>query len=386
MAKKMILIDEMLRKYTTIKDNDLCLCGSGKMFSECHKIYKEKAEENPYSIYKRTRKIKKDKRCYYESRECNSINTYSHSIPKQSLQSIAEDGHVFHFDLIEPNQSLEMLESYSVEPKKIGINEVGCYYGFCGYHDTEVFKEIEISKIIPNHEQITLTRLRALTNELYVKTQSLKLIPILNDITASKESKEAQEILGTYSAQFYLGSYKAIDEFTRDLKVLKNDITSNLYEKYSSIVYILDKDFPIQCCGYINPIFSIKGEIIQDLNNLSKESEFFSLNCFYKDNNTYVVFVWKKKHILDDFFREFQEIPNEDIPNFILQFILAYSENHAIKPSWWNSLSIIKKKRLMKIFYEDIIDHQDLQNPINNFRKLKFTSSTLNKVIYLNVN
>lgn len=323
--------------------------------------------------------------CYYDNKECNPINAFSHSIPKQSLQKIAEDGHVFRFDLLRPDQSTEILDTFSLEPIKIGINEIGCYYGFFGYHDTEVFKKIETESILPSQEQVLLTRLRSLTNELYVKSQSLKLIPILNDITASKDSNEAQNVLGTYSAQFFSGTYKAIDEFSNELKQLQKDIENKDYNSYSSIVYILDSDFPIHCCGFINPIFSISGDIIQDLNNLQEACSSLPLNCFYKDNCTYVVFVWEKKSILDIFFNELLEIPNEAIPNFMIQFIFAYSENHAIKPNWWNSLSVIKRKRLMKIFYEDIIDHQDLQNPINNFRKLDFTDSKLLKSVCLNL-
>jgi hypothetical protein len=384
--EKMFLLEEMYNKYSSIKDDEPCLCGSGKRFSECHKVYIENAEDNPFNIYKRTRKIKKDKKCYYKDEFCNGIYTFSHSIPRQSLNNIAEEGHVLRFDLIEPNQSQEVLNTFSMEPKKIGINEVGCYYGFCGYHDTEVFKKIELDSIVPNLEQVVLTRLRSLTNELYVKSQSLKLIPILNDITASKDSKEIKNILGTYSAQFFSGSYKAIGEFENQVKILREDVSRKKFDKYSSIVFVFDSEFPIQCCALVNPIFSIGGEIIQDLNNLEMESEFFSLNSFFKDEQTFVIFVWKRDSILDYFFTEILQIDNEYLPNFILQFILAYSENHALKITWWNDLSIIKRKRLIRIFFEDILEHQDLKNPINNFRRLLFTSSKLLYKKCLNVN
>src|SRR5690606_38939670 len=100
----------------------------------------------------------------------------------------------------------------------------------------EIFKKIETESIIPSLEQAVLTLFRALTNELYVKSHSLKLIPILNDITAAKESNEIKKILSAYSAQFFSGSHKAISEFEVEVKLLQGNIAQKNYDCYSSIV------------------------------------------------------------------------------------------------------------------------------------------------------
>jgi hypothetical protein len=378
MDNNFFLMEEILEKYINAKDDDPCICGSGKKFAECHKININNAESNPFEIFKRTNTVKISKRCYFQNEQCNSVYSFSHSIPKQSLINIAENKLIFQFALPNPKQSPEILSSFSIEPQELGITTgVGCYYGFCNSHDTEIFKPLEMSRIIPTKEQVVLTRFRALTKELYTKTLTTKLIPINNDVAASQKKKEDRISFAAYSAQFYLGSFRAIKDLNVELNRMKKDILEKKYNNYSSLVYVFDDTFPIQCCGFINPIFSLTGKVIQDIDNLEIYSESFSLTSFCKDCKNYIVFVWRRGSILDAFFTDMEKIPDDNISNFLVQFILAYSENHAMKPSWWKNLSVIKKKRLTRIFYQDIIESQDLENPVTSFRSLKFTNSKL---------
>lgn len=385
MNSDLFIYDDIIEKYLRSKDNDYCLCGSGKLFSQCHKINSKKPEKNPFEIYKRINSIKnkKVKQCYFENNECSSIYSFSHSIPKQSLENIQDNRHVLHFVLPGAKIDADILENYSVEPEEIGINEIGCYNGFCNFHDTKLFAPIEINKIIPSKEQALLTRLRALTKEYYTKINTTNFIPIINDIAASKTTRFDQQKLGAYSSQFFTGTFKALKEFQQEILLLKTYILKRNYSNYHSKIYIFDNLFPIHCCAYINPIFSISGNFLQDLDDLETDCFSFSMNCFNKDEKTYLFFNWQKDTLLDLFFNEFKSISNENIPSFMIQFILAYCENNAIKKTWWNSLSIIKKKRLIRLSFIDLLEAPEIHNPIEDFRSICFTSSQLLEIIDL---
>lgn len=383
MGNDYIIDEDFLLKYVNCKDTDPCICGSGMPFSGCHKLTGNEArDQNLYQIHKRIRKIKKPRRCFHTDQDCRGEFANSHSIPRQSLENIQEDRHVLRFEANNRANSPEQMKDFSLEPDAIGINEVGCFFGFCNNHDTTVFSPIETKEIVPTGYQAALTRYRALCKEIYVKNQTTKLIPIMKDIAASKPSAEASLVLATFSAQFFSGTFRALAEFYRELDLLRKVIAGKVCSPYRNLTYIFDSYFPVQTCSYANPIFSPSGRLIQDWNDFTVDGIYYSLNSFFRDGKTYVMFTWVRGTNFDKFFEEFAQLIGGREANYLCQFIFAHSENHAFRPSWWNSLSVIKKKRIERLFLQDILDHQTLTNPFANFRNLDFTDSKLLHIIW----
>jgi SEC-C motif. len=383
--KEFVINDDVLEKYLNSKDDELCVCGSGKKFADCHKLnYNNDSKVNKFEIYAKYKKNKKVKKCYNEGPDCNNVYSFSHSIPKQSLENIAEDNHVLAFEMPNPKTSYEILETYSLNPTYIGVNEIGCYYGFCNKHDTQVFLKIEKDKIVPTQEQIILTRYRALTKELDIKSHVARSIPIMNEaIEQNTGSKKDKTLLSIYNAQFYRGVYRSLKDYYKEYEELLLAINGKNANKYRSYIYIFDNTFPIQCCTFMNPLISPSGKLIQNWDNFDIDSEFFSMYCFYKNNYTYCIITWKDKTVLDSFMQELYDFSKSNEANAIVQFIFTYAGIHAFNPTWWKKMSLIKKRRLTQLFLQDILDIQHQHNPFCDFRLSEYTASKLIEFIKL---
>lgn len=372
------LNEDILVKYQHLKDNDHCLCGSGKKFRDCHKVNLSFEKDiNEYQLFSRIKKIKESKQCYCQDEHCNDVLTFSHSIPRSSLTNIADNGHVYRFDIPTPKDSQELVESYTLEPVKKGINDVSCYYGFCNFHDTKVFYPIEREEIIPTETQLLLTRYRAITKEIYTKYEATKLIPITNSVIDSKKTKEEKIKLAAFHAQFSSGTYRSLEEYYKELDKCHQGLFCNKKYNLEYLLYVFDDNFPVHCCSFVNPVYSPHGTKINDYDDFGKDSEFFSLYSFYNKGKTHIILTWEKGSCIELFIKEFIERIKDNECNYIIQFIFAFSENHAFSIYWWNSLSLIKRKRIMQLFYQDIVNSQEYHNPFEDFRRLYFSDSKL---------
>ena len=125
---------------------------------EFAKLYKTYSEQSKASI----------KTCYHPNCSESSIN--SHILQKNGiLSSIAShDRHLWELK-IDPFNSLHYCFT------KTGINEIYSFNGFCKYHDTELFKNIEQKEIdFNNYKSCILFSLRTLYNEIFRKQVVLR--------------------------------------------------------------------------------------------------------------------------------------------------------------------------------------------------------------------
>lgn len=369
---------EVLEKYLKLNDDDRCLCGSGKLFKDCHKVDLTYYEDiNKYQIYRHLKKIKESKLCFCRNEHCNDVYTFSHSIPKSSLNNISEDGHIYKFDIPTPKDSKQLVENYCLEPVKKGIKETSCYYGFCNFHDTTIFYPIEREEIVPTAKQLLLTRYRAITKEIYTKCETTKVIPITNKVIDSRKTRKEKIMFAAFHAQFSSGTYRSLEEYYKELEKCRKGLFGTNRIELQYLLFVFDDRFPVQCCSFVNPVYSPYGTKINDYNDFVKDSEFFSLYSFYNNGKTYIILTWEKDSIVEIFLRELVERIKGKECNYLIQLIFSFSENHAFSISWWNSLSVIKKKRLMQLFYQDVVNSQEYHNPFEDFRNLRFSDSKM---------
>ncbi len=225
---------------------------------------------------------KRIRKCLVENCYENCIN--SHILQKNGiLRQISVDNH-----LIQLSRGIINKKSHdSLEFKKVGINEAYSFPGFCKYHDSEIFKEIE-NKATLNFEDVRCKQLfsyRTLCNELRIKEIVLdvsnnfkKLLPIEEQIT-------------------YDWFIEGLKQGIQNLKYFKNDIESNLLNGTNSFDYytlVLPK---LEIC--ITGPFNIENperNKTSDLTDIGKVPFITSiLNIFpYKENLIVIIAIHKK--------------------------------------------------------------------------------------------
>ncbi len=371
------ILDDLLTKYNSTGDDDPCLCGSGKLFKDCHKLTEIKERISLYNIQKKVLKIFTAKKCYFQNEKCSKTKAASHSIPKAFLKTISHHNHVLCFVSLNIPELSKISKLDQIPPTEIGINEASSFYGFCSLHDSLLFSPIEKESFKPTPQQDCLLLFRALCKELYTSTEIKKMIPINHQIIESKGDVDYKHLLNVENILQFLCRHKCISEMSNDYNHVLSDIQNKSFSGYSSITIVTEKPPPINCCSYVNPAFSLDGSIYQDYNDLTVDLESFSFTTFTSGNNGFFHFCWSNKTNFAKFFKVMLDIDKDKLADFLIQMVFAYSENLAFNKDWWEGLHTQKRDQLRKIFFSEIINQPFCNNPVNDFYSMGFSDITI---------
>ncbi len=364
--------EELFDKYISARDSDLCPCGSGKTFRTCHKLRKRDSKTRLDQIDRILLRRAKKRQCYAEGlTTCSDMQTFSHSIPRSSLESIAEQGHILQLRMPGIKAAKDIMSLIDIEPELIGINEACCFYGYCSKHDNTLFAPIEKQEVLPTAEQSTLFYFRALCREINAKTETRSFFRLAKKLAEERNDAESAHAINLQNIQHQIGSERAVAELLRYHGRTISDIQNNSFSRLKSLVLRTNRALVFNCCMLLNPSYDLEGRIIQDIDDIDTDTEYFSMNCINDSKGGLIHFAWPADSILDGYFLPLARY-GERLLDFLLQFVLAYSENHGFNQSWWQSLSELQKRRLKTIFFHNIEDMQTGENPIELFRYLHF--------------
>jgi hypothetical protein len=123
---------------------NLCWCDSGKKYKWCHF---RREHQKPINVYEIEAAMQAELNAGYCSHPdptndpCSTTIIRSHTVQKKGgLAAIAEDGHVM---TVKPSMRELIKTQGNPQPQKIGVNKASVFPGFCGRHDTALFKPIE---------------------------------------------------------------------------------------------------------------------------------------------------------------------------------------------------------------------------------------------------
>ncbi len=158
---------ECTLRASSIKEDQECWCLSGKEYKACHKNRHLKKELNYYEIRDKISGIFDNKKyccAQFDKNNCDLKIKMAHTIQRgKVLSSLAESGHVGTF--------YRKLDGIANTNKlKAGIEKrASVFYGFCSYHDTELFKNIELHEFTKTKENCWASSYRAVCHEFYQK-------------------------------------------------------------------------------------------------------------------------------------------------------------------------------------------------------------------------
>lgn len=164
-----------------IKPYEPCPCGSDNKFKFCcYQKAREESEKERKSItythgrlnHMATTSWKEanfDICLGFNKEECSGPIKNAHTLQNNRiLNRIQEHGHVYRITG-EFDKKLE----YRPVFKKISRNKASTFRGFCDYHDTTLFREIEQKQYVNSDKQNFLFALRALTLQYHDKLRLL---------------------------------------------------------------------------------------------------------------------------------------------------------------------------------------------------------------------
>lgn len=292
---------------------------------------------------KDSKRQKRAGRClHFESGvECNTIAS-SHTIQQGNLLSlIQEEGHVIS---ISADYSDLKNSGGRLVAKKIGVKKISTFLGFCQKHDNELFEPIDNKTFIPSKEQAFLYSYRALCRELFTKENSVNLLQKYAARASLTDS------LRQLLEDSLLGSQAGLNRIRHHKKRFDESLKSSRWEDIRYVSFNISEQPTVLVSGAIFPDFDFLGYKLQDLGDIDAPLSMAAFFTAPTNSGWSFVFAWHKssdvvcKHLKGSLANSLRN--KNSLSDILFRCIFSWSENHAINPSWWGSLTETEKESI----------------------------------------
>lgn len=295
---------------------------------------------------------------------CSSKVIKAHSIQKSKiLNYIAENGMLTFADVRKIFDTNEFEE--------VGVNSASTFFGFCSFHDTSIFSEIENNDYIENQEQNFLYAYRACALEFVKKQESScfhqnlrKFVTLPNQDLILKNVQKGLEDLTDI-----------LDFFSNELIKIRNERDFNII---NTKIFKLSYESLIAVNSIFNLKYDFKGKRINDLTDFSKRPSPLFLNVFPQNGKTIILLSWLSidTEIYHDILVQLESYKNLEVEKFFSNLIITECENFYISPIKYKSIPAKIRKLLVSKFIETTAsprnqDYLSENPPVNLFRVLE---------------
>jgi hypothetical protein len=259
----------------------------------------------------------------------------AHSIQKSGVLSlIAQSGHVYI-----PSRNLnDTRRSFGgVTFAKQGINAVSTFRGFCGKHDNELFEPIDNHALEPTPQQITLYAYRSLCREVFVKENAVTLFRSLTRL--SKRNPANAAIFNSVLK----GANIALEHLLRQKSKHEALLKSNSFDSMKSVLFHSHQKPFIVFSGLLFPDYDFLGNPLQDLSDHRLERHLVAFSFAPMSDGWGFLVAWHEDNsetcipLVKSLATQISDGGN--LGDFLFRFVVSSSENLAMSPTWWESLS-----------------------------------------------
>lgn len=335
-----------------IKNSEKCFCGSGKKFKSCckGKIYTNKGKysediiNNPQRInhiVQQKWKTTDFKMCMHPEKEkCKMPIKNAHSLQNNGVLSlIAEDGHVMITDLLN-----KVREDFVI--KKVSKNQATTFYGFCKYHDSVVFKDIEISPYSEQVIQNFLYAYRSCAQEFHKKLREKKALQ--NCVKENPGILQSEIFVESYRNRML--SYKDVEEV---ITIFNQSFLNGNYNILENYVYKFERKCEFAVTTMFCPAFDLQGKMINDIYSKNQERlRSIFITFFPTETKSYMILSCLKCDYaqLETYFKQVQELKKDELKIYLNNVLPMFSENIVLSPRLWDSWTKFSKRQ-----YEEMV-------------------------------
>lgn len=268
---------------------------------------------------------------------CSATIAKAHTVQKRGgLAAIAEAGHVL---TVKPSMK-EMIETDgNPQPRKVGVNNASVFPGFCGKHDTVLFKPIEGKTLSLTKDTAFLFSYRAIAYERFAKEVQFRSTDIQREADCGHPFwKQAmiQIHLATVIAGIKIGM--------RDMDLWKGQFDERLLsgarDDFHFVAVRFDQVLPVVACGAFHPEFDLQGKPLQQLGRDGVEFDHITLTVTAFEAQTIVVFGWigSDDGPAKSLAESFAAVEDTRKADALVRLLFIHTDNIFFRPSWWASL------------------------------------------------
>lgn len=266
---------------------------------------------------------------------CSKNIISAHSIQKALLKKfISVSGHVVQIKVSAHVEPVGML----AKPENVGINNATTFSGFCGKHDTELFRPLECAGFSFTRSQIALLGYRAVCRELYLKEAAIaaadsawSYCSVNPDIHGFPEKNERHQVMQIAQRNARINLTNAKNCYA---EMLSNDSDLRYYaiEFSEPPVYFNSVSFL--------PEWDFEGTLLQDLRFIADYKP-ICFSAWTAGDRAAAIFCWHNSasRICAPFIDSLRRTRSERLADLILSMAFEVSDNVVFRADWWEGLS-----------------------------------------------
>lgn len=308
------------------------------------------------------------KKCVFPDQTgCSEKVIKAHSIQRNKiLNHISENGMVISADV---QKTL-----FTKEFEKIGIRSASTFFGFCNFHDTTIFSEIENKEYSGSIEQNFLHAFRACALEYVKKKES---VCFYKKAMKKYENSPYEE---TFSKKLN-GAQWGVKDYYSILEQLSNELIKPKEERNFDIISSKVFHLSYESLLAVNACFSIEYDfqenLINDLADTSKLPAPIFLNIFPYSGETIILFSWLSENweIYQSIVSKLETFMLSRIEIFFSNLIICHCENFFISPSKYYKMPKKARRLFVSQFMNTLMNDFEpdyiIRGGINLFKKFR---------------
>jgi hypothetical protein len=272
-------------------------------------------------------------KCMYWAENCSQPPTGSHSIARSWLERIADKtNHVIMFEIPVENAGKKPI---SVTPTRIGINEATKFPGFCPTHDSKVFSCLENINFTGSQQQLWCLAYRSICREACKKHQV---------VSFQHEIGMVKDVPTEHGIRTVIEKCRCVHLLTKK-QALEDMILASKFALAGYVIELAQSPTVLVSATYF-PRVTFTGRKLDD------RDDWLTLTIMPNKSGGAVVFTWDKQHSknVSLLIKSLRSIPPHLQTTCLLDLIFEVSENFAISPFWWDSLSSVDQTDTLRRF------------------------------------
>lgn len=305
------------------------------------------------------------KTCFgFDSEKCQGTIKSAHTIQNNRiLDRLSDAGHLYYFtsEVVREGEPPEAII------KKISRNDASAFFGFCDYHDTELFKPIELKEYIGEPIQDFLFAFRSLALELHRKNRWLSTI-------INMFSERPRVMLDKQFVYLYRVAQADVKDHLTEYNNFKDSYLSNKFDILRTIHRRLSFEVKFATSASFAVQFNLSGDKINDIFNLTVERIPSVYITVYptKTGNTDIIISHLKMDdsIYKDYLESLEALEDEKFLKYLNYLIIESTENVFFSPSYIESLSEGERQSLVRSYNSSLntLEKLDLISTDNYYK------------------
>lgn len=310
-----------------------------------------KKQKQLNEIRRLLKKIGTIKDCSHPTKEdCRLPIKNAHSLQRQgSLKYLEKNKNGNAFVYCHKDREYNREHNF-LDLKPIGRKDASTFFGFCEFHDTEVFKIIENNPEatdINNDEHCFLHTYRSFSHSYHIKYEEMKIFTSEDlEIKSALSKAFGEDIVPMLS-----GIQMALSDFEIPKKRLDKLLVDKKFSELNYLCFQIPYRCPVACSGVSTPGHFINNDPFNLSTDLSYTySDIFTTVLPLKDRTVIILASFLDDEKANRYLDEFENIKYElEFQKYLSFHIINNVQNTFISPLFYDKKNLLWKKNYCKL-------------------------------------